>query len=196
MPLTNVFLATDEEIARTLRGWKRAATLLPDFVERTVVNPFTREQLTIRTLVSDEQPEPDPDAVIDPALDLPFLDQKGLDVLQIVFLGRVLLGWDQDRANSEILGRFVHGPLDAEVSVVELPPSLVLHLAALPPESIAGDGRRWAEVCLADYATVPGEAVRRALLTTPPETWISRLGDIAALAREARGRGLYLWMTP
>lgn len=67
MPLTDLF-GHHGDIAATLRGWKRAAPLPPDFVERTVVNPFTREQLTICSLVSDEQPEPDPDAAIDPAL--------------------------------------------------------------------------------------------------------------------------------
>jgi hypothetical protein len=61
---------------------------LDEFVTKTVKNPFTGEFLrTIRTLISDEQPEADPDAVeYGDFRKLPWMDQKGIYTVDLVSL--------------------------------------------------------------------------------------------------------------
>jgi hypothetical protein len=132
MSLTDLFLATPAELSLAFRGWKRSAPLLGDFVERTKVNPFTRAAVTVRTLVPDEQPEADPDAVLKPNfLQLPRIDQKGLGITELEALASAALGWDKDRARSEVLGRFLHGPAESEAAVLEISPELVQRLSTL-----------------------------------------------------------------
>ncbi len=180
--LTDFFIATDAELFATFRGWKRPAPLLDECITMTAVNPFTGKSQTIRTRISPEQPAADGDAVIDPDFRaMPWIDQKGIQTVQVVELATILLGWDADQSDCEIHGRIFNGPEEASAVLCEMPPALVARLADLHSDDVERLGREWSDQ-----------------MSEPDAESISRLSELSGLAKRAiaGSRGMFLWMSP
>lgn len=199
MGLTDVFIATDQEVTAIFHGWKRPTPLLDDFVEKHFTNPFTGTTATIRTLIPDNQPEPDADAVLDGDFrKLPWIDQKGLDSIRVADLASILIGWDAERSSSEIHGRAYIGPPEAEVAVCEFPRVLLQRLAELNEHECALRGHEWAIAARKAAGGIPNEFIRNELTSIPESDWIARVSDLSSLAKRAMadGRSMFLWMSP
>jgi hypothetical protein len=199
MPYTDVFIATDEDIAIIFRSWKRPAPLLDEFITKSVANPFTGKTITIRTMIRDEQPPPDSDAVEDGDFrKLPWMDQKGIYTVDLVSLASILMGWDRERSDSEIHGRLFCGPPRAEVALCEIPPVLVSRLSELGSDECKQVGREWSARRREDAGSIVIQSIREEQMARPDSEWISRLSDLSMLAKRAatEARLMFMWMSP
>jgi hypothetical protein len=185
--LTDLFQATDGELAETFRGWKLPLPLRGVAVKKEGRNPFTGKMMTFTTRERDGlQPVADPDAVEDGDFrKLPWIDMKGLDPTMLESLGAALLGWTEERASGEVTSRMLIGPKGGEVCVFVVPRDLVdamARVASAAPAERAAAIERWTE---ADTRIDAKTAAR--LLET--------LGAFASSAIES-GRSIYMWMCP
>ncbi len=197
--LTDFFIASPEELRAVFRGWASPAPLLDEFVERTGMNPFTGAETVIRSRISDERVDADPDAEVEPdTTRFSLLDQKGLSTNDLVALSRAALDWDTDTASSEIYGRVFSGPEDAIGVLLEIPGSLTTRLAALTKSEHESIASRWAALFREDAATIEHPGIRAHRLERPNAEWAGRLAQLAELARDAikNSRTMYMWMTP
>ncbi|HWZ91077.1 MAG TPA: hypothetical protein VNW92_19585 [Polyangiaceae bacterium] len=194
---TDLFLASPSEIEAAFSGWHRPSPLLADFVTRTARNPFTGEQLTIRSRIPEDQTGPDDDATDRPDLErFDLVDQKGLSTVNLAQLACALLDWDHDNAHCEIDGRTFAGPPDAGV-LLELPQALTRRLADLTRDDCATFGRLWAALFREDANGIKADFIRQHELSRPDSEWIGRLADLAHLARQARAttKSVFVWIT-
>ena len=194
---TDLFLAAASEVEAAFPGWRRPAPLLPDFVTRTVRNPFTGEQLTIRSRIPEDKIEPDDDATDRPHLErFQLVDQKRLSTVNLAQLASALLDWDHDNASCEIHGRTFAGPPDTGV-LLELPRALMGRLAALTRDDCETLGRAWATLFREDAASIKADFIRQHELARPDSEWIGRLVDLTHLAQQARAttKDIYVWIT-
>jgi hypothetical protein len=195
--LTDVFLASDEEFDRVLRGWKRAAPLLeaPRFF--TATNPFTGKEMTVRSRHNPDSPHADEDAVVSPDLEqLPRIFFKGTDPSDFAYLAEILLEWDPTTASDEVLCRTVSGPPGGEECIFEIPQALVSQLGKLELDAIEPTGRGWAEKRVASATTITDERARDNQVREQCEACSSGLIELVTLAKLACGsnRRMYLWM--
>jgi hypothetical protein len=199
MARTSFFLATDDELATVLRGWKRAAPLLDQPITMTMMNPLTNEARQFRTWIEGELPQADPDAVTSGDLhDLPCIDQEGMLTTDVVDLASIVMQWDLDRADSEVHGRLLAGPLAATAAVCEMPPELVARLAQLSGEELVRYGRFWAARVPAAEAMGGVVGIIRGGEAARSDTeWIMRLLELAELAQRAvaEDRGMFLCLS-
>jgi hypothetical protein len=185
--LTDFFIANEEEMNTVCHGWKKPAPLLDEYRTVTATNPFIQTQTTIRTRANPNQPEADEDAVLACEFrHLPWIAQKGILTTEVAELACVLKVWDEERAHEEVHGRVLIGPMDAEETVIQVHPTLLERLATLSSEECARCGAEWAKV-------------RRANEPAGPDSdWITRVSEIAALAKRAVDdrRDMYMWICP
>jgi hypothetical protein len=194
-----LFVATADELSGVFTGWARPFPLLDHFVVRTERNPFTRKEKSVRTRVPDAALRPAPDAVAAPDLKkFDPLGRKGLEPLDVQTVGRALLDWDEDNASSEISGRFFAGPPEAHGVLLEVPPALTARLADLSPNDFPRVATKWAALFRTDAATVQSDTVRQQLLSTPDSVFVTKLSDLASVARKAASssRTMFLWTLP
>jgi hypothetical protein len=127
---------------------------------------------------------------------LPWIDQKGISSGDLLVLAEVLMDWDGDNANSEINGRAYAGPPDTEQALLEVPPVLVARLAELSPDECATFGASWSAKFRAEAAKIKKSFVRERELARPESEWITRLSELAKLAKVAAqpGRKMFMWM--
>lgn len=193
-----LFIATQPELETAFRGWGKPLPLLSEMVTRKTRNPFTKEELTIRTRIPEQAPRAASDAAAEPrlaGLELVHIDVSSTDVVN---LARALLGWDADNGSSEVHGRMYVGPPEAEGALLEVPPALVAGLVALSPTDAEAVAARWSKLFREDVAIIKSAATRQHLLETPDSVWTAVLSDFVALARKAEpsGRALFLYQTP
>jgi len=191
-----LFLASPSDIERVFSGWSWPAPLLPDFVTRTVRNPFTGQQLTIRSRVPEPEVVADVDATEQPELEeLELVDQKGLSTSNLAQLASAVLGWDRDNASSEIHGRMFGGPPDAGV-LLQLPPALTARLASLTSGELEDCGRRWATLFREDASSIEADSIREHELSRLDSEWIARLEQLSRLAQRARAttQDIFVWI--
>jgi hypothetical protein len=196
--LTDFFIANDQELSEVCRGWKRPAPVMGHFRTFEAINPFTGQPLTGRTRSNPDQPMPDPDAVTDCDFSsLPSINQKGILTGEIANLASVLMDWDYENASEEVHGRALVGPR-CEQTVCEMHPEILARLAALSPEEITRYGTDWSNRQREEAKTIENDYWRQQELGRPDSEWISRLTEIASLAKQAvaSSRSMFMWMCP
>jgi hypothetical protein len=195
--LTDFFIASDDEFASVFRGWKRAAPLLNTPRTFEVINPFTGKPMTGQSRSNPESPQADADAILDPDFhQLPWIDLKGIFPNEIANLAEGLLGWDNQTAQDEVMGRSVSGPKDTEQFVTEMPAELTTRLAELNEKQIQQQGKRWSQRQAEDAMGIQDDGTRNSLLNTPETVWIEVIQELAELAKQAHAtnRRMYMWM--
>ncbi len=123
MPLSDLLLATNEELRRSCRGWK-APLAKPVKVRR--VNPFTRKEVEVTS--SDPGGDYDGDAAKSANLKgLHRVDVKGLGPIEVEQLAAVV-GVPEEARKLEMA---IYPPPTSEEVILALPLQLVGALAAL-----------------------------------------------------------------
>lgn len=194
--LAEFFIASDDEFARVFRGWKRAAPLLDTPRTFEVVNPFTGKPMTCQSRSNPDSPEADADAIRDPDFhQLPWIGLKGMLPTDIANLAEGLLGWDDQRAQDEVMGRQVSGPNETEQFVTEMPAELTASLAGLNERQIEAQGKIWSQRQAQEAIAIEDESTRNSLLNIPASVWVEALQKLADLAKQAHAtnRRMYLW---
>jgi hypothetical protein len=197
--LTDFFVASEDELKSAFRGWAKPLPLLDDFIVKQGLNPFTGKMFVFRTRIPHGSLEASPDAIAHAKFHhLPWIDQKGLSSMDVVLLTEVVMDWDHDNAKSEIHGRIYAGPEGTEQLLFELPPPFVARLAATTAESYATLTSRWASKIRADAATIPNPRRKEMELGRPDSEWVTRLSEIARLAKVATEshRAMFMWICP
>jgi hypothetical protein len=172
---------------------------MSELVTRKQRNPFTKEEVTVRTRIPEERPRAEPDAVGLPDLKrFELIQAYDLSSTDVARLGQALVGWDKDNASSEVHGRIFGAPAEAEGVLIEMPPELTARLAALSPADAPAVAARWGVLFRADVATIQSPGARQHLLETPDAVWVTQLAELTKLARNATasGRSMFLYMTP
>lgn len=194
-----VFVATADELGAAFRGWGRPLPLMSELVTRKQRNPFTKQEMTVRTRIPEERARAEPDAVTQPDLRrFELVQAYDLSSTDVARLGQALVGWDKDNAFSEVHGRAFGAPAEAEGVLLEVPPELRARLGALLPADAPAIAARWGELFREDVATIQSAGARQHLLETPDSVWVTQLAELAELARKAAssGRSMFLYMTP
>jgi hypothetical protein len=197
--LTDFFIATSEEMDTVCHGWKKRAPQLDNYRTLMTTNPFTKEPMTIRTRENPDQPDADEDAVLACEFrHLPWIPQKGILWGEVAELACVLMGWDDERANEEVNGRCLIGPMASDESVIEVHPALIARMAELSSDECVRYGAEWAEEHRENNLNVLGQSMEDIAPTGPDSDWITRLSELSALAKLAVAdkRGMYMWICP
>jgi hypothetical protein len=129
----------------------------------------------------------DPDAISNPDFrHLKWIDSKGLMPDALESLGKVLLGWRDEYAAGEVLGRGLFGPEDGRgICVFGLPTQLVTAIARLPMSAHTEIATQWS-------------ARERDGGGLGPDAAAGYLSLLVPFAQQAvsSGRGVYMWMSP
>jgi hypothetical protein len=187
--LTDLFQATDTEIATVCRGWGAEAPLLDEPVLRRMVNPFTKKEVEFMSRLAPEHSEAASDAIESPDFrHLPRIDMKGLSPIHLENLGQVLLQWSPDYARGEVSGRSLAGPPETEISIMLVPDPLVAATARIGEGSMMSVAEEWFEIEQIDSDGAFETAkdcvfVLRAL--------VPFMGDAVRV-----GRHVFMWMCP
>jgi hypothetical protein len=82
--------------------------------------------------------------------------------------------------------------------LLEVPPALTARLADLSPNDFPRVATKWAALFRTDAATVQSDTVRQQLLSTPDSVFVTKLSDLASVARKAASssRTMFLWTLP
>jgi len=194
MPLTDFFLATQDELRRACAGWP-APLGTPRTETRT--NPFTKKPIVVR-----EWTPPDADfshATLAPDFStFPSLDMKGLGVAEMTLLVAAALDIDRTRAR-EVDRPPLIAPPECEIALCEVPAELSRRLASADERELDVLAEKWTALARADIAGIPDKRTREAMLAERTLAyWKRTLASLAAFARKAatEKKRLFYWMSP